>query len=85
MSEGERLTAFLLALQTSPAQRQRFQREPKKEMRRFNLSSQTIEAVLRKDAKTLWRILVSTRRGVIHMQWVVGVEKASRRGKRKRA
>ena len=85
MSEGERLTAFLLALQTSPAQRQRFERQPKKEMRRFNLSSRTIDAVLHKDTKTLWRILTSTPQWIIDMEWVVGVEKAARRRKRKRA
>lgn len=86
MAEGERLTAFLLGLQTSPAQRQRFNRDPKGEMRRFKLSSRTIEAVLHQDTETLWRILVSpAREPPIEMEWAVGVAKASHRGKRKRA
>jgi len=84
MSEGERLTAFLLALQMSPAQQKRFKDHPEKEMRQFNLSQSTIDAVLHQDTKKLWRILTSGRLRTGDMEWVVGVEKKPRRTKRKR-
>jgi hypothetical protein len=57
MDEAEKLTAFLLALQTSPRQRKRFDRDHRTEMERFNLSPGTIRAVLAGDSVELWRIL----------------------------
>ena len=84
MSEASRLAAFLLALQISPTQRERFRRDPKGEMIQFNLDPRTIEAVLRKDTKSLWRILaIPTTRVPIFIAKVVGVEKRDRRRKRR--
>jgi len=83
MSEGERLTAFLLALQTSSAQLKRFKDHPEKEMQQFNLSQSTINAVLHQDTKKIWKILTSGRLRTGDMEWVVGVEKKPRRAKRK--
>ena len=83
MSESEKLTAFLLALQTSHTQRKKFRRDPRAEMVRFNLGPATINAVLRKDTKKLWRILqVPT----IHVQvgLVAGTQSTRRRRKSKR-
>lgn len=57
MSEAEKLTAFLLALQTSPSQRAKFRHDPIGAMERFNLASRTIDAVLERDKPKLWRIL----------------------------
>ncbi len=85
MSEAERLTAFLLALQTSPAQRNAFKRDPEGVLRRFGLNPTTIAKLHRRDYKALWGILVSAAvRGGNHVATTVGVEKRSRRRKRKR-
>jgi len=83
MSEASRLAAFLLALQNSPTQREQFREDPKGEMTRFNLNSKTINAVLKKDKRTLWRILRLP--AVAHqVGWMSGVEKKSPRKKKKR-
>jgi len=84
MSEAEKLAAFLLALQTSPTQRANFNDDPEGEMRRFNLDTDTINAVLRKDTEALWQILdVPPIRILVGK--VVGVEKRKRPRKRKRS
>jgi len=80
MSEAERLTAFLLALQTSPAQRIELRRNATGVLRRFNLSPKTIAALHRKDYEALWRILVSGPGRAQHLEIMttVGVEKRRR-------
>jgi len=86
MSEAEKLTAFLLALQTSRAQRVEFKRNPDGVLRRFGLSAKTIGTLHRKDYKALWGILVSSAvRTGHHVATTVGVEKRSRRRRRTRA
>jgi len=80
MSEAERLTAFLLALQTSPAQRAELRRHAHAVLRRFNLSPRTIKALHNQDYETLWRILVSGPGRAEHeeIMTTVGVEKMRR-------
>jgi len=87
MSEAERLTAFLLALQTSPAQRAELRRDAHGVLRRFNLSPKTIAALHNKDYETLWRILVSGsgRHGEDEIMTTVGVEKKRRSRRRIRS
>jgi hypothetical protein len=81
MSEAEKLTAFLLALQTSQTQRERFRRNPRGEMQRFNLAPGTIVAVLGKNTDKIWQILeIPAIR--VQVAKVVGVEKKRRRRKR---
>lgn len=57
MLEAEKLTAFLLALQTSPTLRKKFDRNARREMEQFDLAPSTIRAILDKDAERLWDIL----------------------------
>lgn len=81
MTEVERLSAFLLALQTSRTRRQKFIQNPKAEMRRFNLAPKTIDAVYKRDIETFWKILLPP---YTYMTKAVGVGKKGRRRRRKR-
>lgn len=78
--EASRLAAFLLALQTSQSVQARYKKEPKAEMKRFDLSSSTIEAVCSSDEVTLWRTLTIGHQ----VGLVVGVGRRGRRRKSKR-
>ena len=83
MTEAEKLAAFLLALQTSPTQRERFELDPVGEMTLFDLDPKTISAVLDRQTVVLWEILDVPR--IRHQQGVAaGVEKTGRRPKKKR-
>jgi len=82
MSETEKLTVFLLALQTSPSLRAKFVKDPIGEMTRFNLDPKTIHAINHKRKVALWRLL-----GVpafkTQVGKVIGAEKKGPRRKRK--
>ena len=85
-TEPSKLAAFLLALQTSPSAQKRFKKNMRAEMERFDLSTETIEAVLGSKREALWKILT---RGPVHVGAVIshvaaatGVPKPHRRRKK---
>lgn len=57
MTEGSKLTEFLLRLETVPSALARYKREPRKEMQRSGLSRTTINAILGGDIARTRRIL----------------------------
>ncbi|HYB77416.1 MAG TPA: hypothetical protein VEE83_01875 [Thermoplasmata archaeon] len=79
MTEDSKLVAFLLALQTSPRVRKRFEQNGKKEMERFGLAPTTIRAVLERDALALWEILLTKPGG--HIAVATGVRRRRRKPK----
>ena len=77
MTEGSKLAAFLLALQTSPSVQKRFTQDEKKELKRFGLATATVRAVLDRELSTLWEILSIDY--VPHIAAVIGVRRHHRR------
>jgi len=86
-TESSRLAAFLLALQTSRSAQARFKKDPEAEMKRFDLSDTTIQAVRDGKAEVLWQILTRVPGHVGAVIGQVGVatghERRRRRHKRK--
>jgi hypothetical protein len=56
-AEASKLAAFLLGLQESKSALDRFNKKKRQEMKRFDLSADTIEAVINRNQARIWTIL----------------------------